>query len=126
MKAYNDIKKEWPKIKKQLAAVSKEALDLLKKGEKELVRVSHQGKLHMDATALNLKKEHLFHLIGKEYVKAGVPAEPNQKLKKFIQDEEKIEKELKALKIKIKEAGTAKKKEAVKKVPVKKVAKKKA
>ena len=115
MRGYEDIKKEWPKIKNQLSQVSKEALDLLKKGEKELVRVSHQGKLRVDATALNLKKEHLFHLIGKEYVKADTPAQPTPKLKKFIADLARIEKETESLKKQMKGKPVPKKKKAVKK-----------
>lgn len=98
MKAQYDLKKEWPKIKKQLIQVSKEALTLAKKGEKEVIRISKQGKLHIDATALTLKKEHLYHIIGKEYVEANFPGEHTSKLQRLIDEIEKIDKQLAALK----------------------------
>ena len=96
--APNDFRKEWPKIKRQLVQVSREALDLAKKGERELIRFSRKGKLHFDATALSLKKEHLFLLIGKEYVKAGCPRTQTSQLKKFIEELKKIDKETRRLK----------------------------
>jgi len=68
MKVQIDFKKEWPRLKKELARVSKEALVLAKKGEKHLVALSKQGKKQMDITTLTLRREHLYHLIGKEYV----------------------------------------------------------
>ena len=93
-----DFQKEWPKIKKQLLNFSQQAVQLAKKGEKEFVRLSHRGRLHLDSTALNLKKEHLYHLIGQEYVRAKCPAKPNQKLQQLITEIEGIEKEQKILK----------------------------
>ncbi|MCK5215750.1 MAG: hypothetical protein KAR05_10410 [Candidatus Omnitrophica bacterium] len=109
-----DFKKEWPKIKKQLMQYSKDALELAKKGEKELVRVSKKGKRHLDMTALNLKREHLYHLIGKEYVKAKCPGPQTPKINQLIQDLNKIEEDMKVLR----SAGKPERK--VKKTPAKK------
>lgn len=100
-----DFKKEWPKIKKELMRVSQEAVKLAKKGakkgEKELVKISKKGKLHLHVAKLNVKKEQLYHMIGKEYVKADCPATPTLKLKKFIDDLSKIDKQLLSLNKKI-------------------------
>lgn len=92
-----DFKKEWPKIKKQLLDFSQQAVQMAKKGEKEFVRLSHRGKLHINSTALTLKKEHLYHLIGQEYIRAKCPAEPTAKLKQLIEEMQSIDKEQKTL-----------------------------
>ena len=68
MKKKYDFQKEWPKIKKQILDLSQDAMDLVKKGEKEAVRLSHEAKRHLDSTAISLKKERLLYLIGKEYI----------------------------------------------------------
>lgn len=104
-----DIKKEWPKIREQLISVSQEALTLAKKGEGELVKFSQQSRLHIDSTALNLKKEHLFHLIGKEYVKAKTPGPQTPKLKKLLAEFDALEKHQRSLKRQFKAAGAGKK-----------------
>ena len=70
---------------------------MAKKGEKQFVRLSHRGKLHLDSTALSLKREHLYHLIGQEYVHAKCPAKPTAKLKGLIEEVNQIEKDRKAL-----------------------------
>src|SRR5262245_51833993 len=94
--------KEWPKIKKQLLDFSQQAVQMAKKGEKEFVRLSHRGKLHINSTALTLKKEHLYHLIGQEYVRAKCPAAPTPKLKQLVGEFEKIDKEQRGLERQIK------------------------
>lgn len=104
-----DFKKEWPKIREQLINVSQEALTLAKKGEGELVKFSQQSKLHIDATALNLKKEHLFHLIGKEYIKAKAPGPQTQRLKDLLAEFDALEKQQRLLKRKIKISPPGKK-----------------
>ena len=93
-----DFQKEWPKIKKQLTSFSQQAMQMAKKGEREFVRLSKRGKLHLDSTALNLKKEHLYHLIGQEYIRAKCPAKPNAKLQQLIDEVASIDKEQKTLK----------------------------
>ncbi len=113
MTANYDFKKEWPKIKKELVRVSQEALDLAKKGEEELIKITKKGKLHMDTTALNLKKEHLFLRIGKEYVRGAKPATQTAKMKQLLKEMDKLEKEIKQTEGKLKK--TPKKKTARKK-----------
>ena len=97
MKIQYDFKKDWPRIKKQLTELSDEAKVLVKKGEKELVKLTRESKRHIDATALHLKKEHLYHLIGKEYLKSGCPAEPSTLMKQLVAESQKIEKDMAAL-----------------------------
>ena len=100
-----DIKKEWPRLKKELIRVSQEAVDLAKKGEKELVKITQTGKMHVDSTALTLKKEHLLYLIGKEYVQAKCPCEPTSSLKKLLNEVDHVDKQMASLKKKMKGKG---------------------
>ncbi|MFA5260930.1 MAG: hypothetical protein WC450_06875 [Candidatus Omnitrophota bacterium] len=89
-----DFKQEWPKIKKELTRVSKEALKMAKRGEAEIVKFSKVGKVHIDSAALRLKQEHLFHLLGKEYTNADFPGPHSPKMKKLIAEYHKLEKDL--------------------------------
>ena len=93
-----DIKKNWPKAKKQLKEFGKEALVVAEKGKKELVRISKESKLRLDLTSLELKKEHLYFLIGREFVNENCPREPGEKLKKFIDDVHRVMEEQQELK----------------------------
>ena len=68
-----DFKKEWEKTRNQLVKFSKEATKVAQKGEKELIAFSRKSKLHVDSTAISLKKEHLYYLVGKEYIKSDTP-----------------------------------------------------
>ncbi|MFH1359424.1 MAG: hypothetical protein ABIJ41_00110 [Candidatus Omnitrophota bacterium] len=99
-KAY-DFKKEWETIKKNLKIYGDEAFKLAKKGEKEMIRISKEGKLRFDSAALNLKQEQLYYMIGKEYMKAKCPGSKNAKLKKLIDEFQKAGKEKKTLDKKI-------------------------
>ena len=96
------FKEDWPQIKKQLLDFSQQAVQMAKKGEKEFVRLSHRGKLHLNSTALTLKKEHLYHLIGQEYIRAKCPSEPTPKLKQLVDEISRIEREQKTLERQIK------------------------
>ena len=98
----HDYKKEWEKTKIQIVKFSKEALEIAKKGEKEMVKLSKKSKLFMDSKALGLKKEKLYYLIGKEYVKSGKDEKPSAKMKKLLGEIKAAEKVQKSLKIKIK------------------------
>ena len=98
MTIQQDLRKSWPKTRKQLQEFGKEALVLAERSKKEIIRLSKEGKLHLDFTALDLKKEHLFYLIGKEYVKANYPSEHTSKLKKLIAEINQINREQRSLK----------------------------
>ena len=97
-----DLKKEWEKTKKQLIKFSKEAAVVAKKGEQELIKFSKKSKLQLDSTAYNLKKEKLYYLVGKEYVKAIKTGKQTAQLKKYLDELNKINKDQKIIKSKIK------------------------
>jgi len=97
-----DFKKEWEKTKKQLVKFGKEASEVAKKGEKELLEFSRKGKLHVDSTAITLKKEHLYYQIGKEYVKIKDPGLQPAKLKKLMGELQKADRQQRQLKSKLK------------------------
>ncbi len=104
-----DFKKEWEKTRKQLTQFGREAVKIAQKGEKEFVKLSRVGKLHMDSAAIGLKKEQLFYLIGKEYVKANAPEKPTPQLDKFLNELKKADKEQEGIKVKIKNSNAPKK-----------------
>lgn len=108
MKQKYDFSKEWPKMKKQLMEFSKEAVEVVKKGEEELVRLSQAGKLRVDATTIGLKKEHLFYLIGKEYARTAPEKIENTKLKKLFAELDTLDRQLRVIKRTMKQ-GTKKK-----------------
>ncbi|MBI5150885.1 MAG: hypothetical protein HZA28_08985 [Candidatus Omnitrophica bacterium] len=97
-----DLKKEWGKAKEQLTQFGKEAMDLAKKGEKEFVKFSRRSKLQLDSTAMDLKREQLYYLIGREYVRANAPERPTEALGRFLGEVEKVNDEQKKLRIKLK------------------------
>jgi hypothetical protein len=66
-----DFEKMWDETKNRIYNLSKEAVDLIKKGEKEVSKASNKAKINFETTLLQLKKEQLFHLIGKEYYKSS-------------------------------------------------------
>jgi len=99
-----DFKKEWEKTKKQLMKFGKEASEVAKKGEKELLEFSKKGKLHVDSTAMSLKREHLYYQIGKEYVKIKDAGPQPAKLKKLIDEMNKVDRQQRQLKGKLKPA----------------------
>jgi len=96
-----DFKKEWEKTKIQLEKFSKEAVKVAKKGEMELIKFSRQSKLHVDATAISLKREKLYYMIGKEYASAKDPEKTTPKLGKLITELQKINRRQLALKRKL-------------------------
>lgn len=102
MSGQYDFKKELEKTKSQLIKFSKEAIEIAKKGEEEILKFSKRGKLHVDATAVNLKKEKLLYLIGKEYVEKKFPEKPTGKLKTLVDEFGEISKEQKSIKRKLK------------------------
>ena len=80
-----DLKKEWGKAKKQIAELSQTVSDLAKKGEKEVLDFSQRSMLQIDSTALGLKMEHLYYLIGKEYVQSLRTNRESVKLRELIE-----------------------------------------
>ncbi|MEA3328895.1 MAG: hypothetical protein U9Q08_04110 [Candidatus Omnitrophota bacterium] len=66
--AQKEAKKILGYTKKNLLKFSKDTLKLAKKAEKEIVRVSKVGKLHLDILGLKRKKETLCQQIGEKIV----------------------------------------------------------
>ena len=102
MPARYDFKKEWVKTKDQLSKLSKEALVIAKKGERELIEISRKSKIHVDATALTLKKEHLYYMIGKEYSALQDKNKPSVTLTKLVGELSKANRQQLVLKRRIK------------------------
>lgn len=92
---------EWQKTKEQLVEISRKALLLAKTSERELKKLSHHGSLHFDTTALKLRMERLYYLIGKEYVNSRHHPNSQSNLPKLMKELEAIEGELRQLKEKM-------------------------
>ena len=103
-----NLKKEWEKTKNQLNKFNKEAVHLAHLGQRELIRFSQKGKLHIDATAHSLKMEQLYYLVGKEYVKCKDPSIPSAQLKKMVGEIKTLAKEQKAIEMELKKIEKSK------------------
>ncbi|MDP8212544.1 MAG: hypothetical protein P9X22_04535 [Candidatus Zapsychrus exili] len=97
----HDFHKDWEIAKKHLVKFSKEAVKVAKKSEKEIFRLSKISKIQIDSTAAGLKKEQLYYLIGKEYIASKDPAS-SEKLKRLVEDLDKLTKKQASLKSKLK------------------------
>ena len=102
MTEQHDFKSEWQKRRDQLSQLSKEALQVAKRGEKELFELSRKTKIHVDSTALSLKKERLYYLIGKEYAAVQGTNKSTAKLIKFVDELNKANKQQLVLKRRLK------------------------
>lgn len=76
-----DFEEMWFDTKNQLVKLSKETMEFLKKGEKEVVKVSGKAKVNFEIMLLKAKKEQLYYLIGKESVKRGKSAKVDKLVK---------------------------------------------
>lgn len=88
---------KWNKTKAQIQKISQKAVTLAKAGETGLKKFSHHGRVHFDATAMHLRQERLYYLIGKEYVKMKHSAQPSAKLAKLLEEFDSIHKEYQLL-----------------------------
>ena len=95
------FEQDWVKAKEQLLQFSHEAMQFAKKGEEEVRRLSHISRIHFDLTALELKRERLVYMIGKEYIRLKEPSEPSAALRNLVNDYKTLLKEQKVLKAKI-------------------------
>ena len=98
MPEHYDFKKEWKKTRDQLTKLSKEALQVAQNGEKEFMKLSRKTKIHVDSTALTLKKEHLYYMIGKEYARLQDLSKPTKNLTGLIGELKKADRQQLALK----------------------------
>jgi len=94
----SNFQKDWETIRKKLVDFSEDALKLAHKGEKEIVRLSAEGKKALDSATLSMKKEQLFYLVGKEYIKAKCPGQPNARISKLLEEFNTLEKKQRKLK----------------------------
>ncbi len=70
-----NLKKFFGKMRKDLQRLGKETSVWIKKGEREISRLSRIGKLELDIVKLNMKKEKLLKDIGRRMVELGLSGE---------------------------------------------------
>jgi hypothetical protein len=96
--ANKDFHKEMEKLMTQLQSswqkISKNAGELAKKGEQELVRASKIGKLQVEVVALNLEKEKIYYEMGKKVAKDS-GADVAASVKPFLDKLNKIDSDIK-------------------------------
>ena len=97
-----DFKGEWEKTRERLTKFSKDALEVAKKGEKELVKFSRLGKLQVDAPAVGLKSDQLYYLAGRAHVQASTPEKPTPAIAKLLDELKAVEGQQKAIRTKLK------------------------
>ncbi len=86
----HDFKKDWEVAKKQLIKFSQEAANLAKKGEKEFIKLSQKSKVGVEVTKANIRKEQLYYLIGKEYSLTRGSRARSVKMKKLLEEFDKV------------------------------------
>jgi len=62
------IERLWKQAKQSLSKLSQESIRLAKRGEKEIVRATKIGKIHLEILNLKRKKDSLYQQIGKKVV----------------------------------------------------------
>lgn len=96
-KKSGNFEKLWKDTRKYLTKFSKDAQVLIKKGEKEIVKLSGQAKINFEIIALKLKREQLLHIVGKEYVKLLKRGKStNAKLYSLVKEIRNLEKQITA------------------------------
>ena len=73
-------------IKEKISKFQKHLADIAKISEKELRKISQSGQYYFDATAIHLKKEHLYYLIGKEYIRVHKKNAKGNKLQELLDE----------------------------------------
>lgn len=91
-KMMDQLKTGWEKLSKDIGSWAA-------KSEKEIVKASKIGKLDFDIMGLGLKKEKIFHQIGKKlHELKGEPEKWSDAINQFMNEINKIEKEVKSKK----------------------------
>lgn len=62
------IENLWKQAKQSLSRLSQESIKLAKRGEKEIVRATKIGKIHLEILNLKRKKDTLYQQIGEKVV----------------------------------------------------------
>jgi len=62
------IEKLWKQAKQSLSRLSQESIKLAKRGEKEIVRATKIGKIHLEILNLKRKRDSLYQQIGEKVV----------------------------------------------------------
>jgi len=62
------IERLWKQAKQSLSKLSQESIKLAKRGEKEIVRATKIGRIHLEILNLKRKKDSLYQQIGEKVV----------------------------------------------------------
>lgn len=110
-KIQKKVTKALRQASRHLEGVGKEAKELVKRGEGELLRISKAGKAHLEILALSLKKEQLYRQIGMRVWQLSTKGKlTTKKLKSFCKELSDINKKVKNKKKAISKTLTPKRK----------------
>lgn len=94
-KNQGDFQRMWEETKQEALELSKDISRWVKKGEKELVKLSGQAKINFDIMSLKVKKEQLLHALGREYYASASSSKgPGKKLKSLVDEVKEIDKKI--------------------------------
>ncbi len=106
-----EVKRFWDRAVKGLKTLGDEAVEIYKRGEEEVVKVSKAGKLRLEIVGLKRKREEKFKELGAKAYKLGIERKIDQpSVKKLSQGIKKIEKDIKDKETRIKTLRQAEKK----------------
>ena len=89
-----DFQKVWEDAKEEALRLSKDIGLWVKKGEKEIVKLSGQAKVNYEIMRLKVNKEQLLHSIGKGYYASQIGKKTSIKLDKLVDNIKKIDKQI--------------------------------
>lgn len=101
-KIQKQVKAAMKEVSKRLETISKDAKDLVKRGEGGLLKFSKTGKAQLEILALSVKKEQLYRQIGLKVWQLSTKGKlTTNKLKSFCKELSDINKKVKTKKKKI-------------------------
>ena len=85
----------WKRTRKDLDAMVSETSKLIKKGEKQVKEISEKSRLKLEIMNLKLKREKLYHALGKT-IAGTSPSKwtQNKKIEKLIAEIKKLSREI--------------------------------
>lgn len=90
-----EFQKVWEDAKREATRLSKDINIWVKKGEKELVKFSGQAKINFEIVSSRVKKEKLFHEIGKDYYSTAASGKTTStRLDKLVGQIQTIDKQI--------------------------------
>ena len=86
-----NFRQDWENVRLKASQIATTTAHLARRGEKSLRKLSLKGKWHLDITAIQLQKDHLYYLVGKEFLKSR-KKKTSATLDKYVREYQRIDK----------------------------------